>query len=636
MTILSTRETYASRGRAATHIWLVLLALILVTAGVFLFSCPAEAASKKGFEALQAIAPKQGFTMEPGATQQVMIGFQNIGETTWTKAGGSYVSIYTYDPKYRHSDFEADDWEDWTQAALLHESSVVPGQIGHIYLTLEAPTHEGRYEETFYLAAENTAWIPGGEFTLVINVGETEKASSSSSSSSSSTATTSTDGEASPETDGLSAMILLRSVKGMIQAKAGEEIKYKVGVKNTGATTWTTREIVTGDYAIASSDTEHSSWVSSTQLVVNDSGSVKPGALDFLEFTFEAPSTKGEHNVQYRLVVNDAVVPDFYIDIPVNVTSGAATIINEEITVDDSTIQADRMIDEPIMRIGLLTIDEETDWVTEISCNTPWKLKDSEEGLLGVMEANESVRAFYKNQRYYFNRGMGIEETHKYLRFVPDDEDAICEIENFDRRATRNAAYADNTFRDTLELQYIPYKDEVWVINELPVEEYLYGLAETSDYSHEEFKKTLLTVARTYALYHFERNSKHHGYFHMNAYADDQVYKGYEYENRHPSIKESVDDTIGVTVSYNNATAITPYFSRSDGRTRDWSEVWGGDVPWCKGVAAPNDAAAGRTLWGHGVGMSATEALDMAEEGDSWEDILHYFYTDIDLTRRWE
>ncbi len=632
MTILLTRESHASRGRA-TRSLLVVFGLVLAIVGIFLFSHSAEAASKKGFEALQVIAPKQGFSMEPGGTQQVMIGFQNIGEKTWANSGSSYVSIYTYNPKYRYSDFEADDWEDWTQAALLHESSVAVGQIGHVYLTLEAPQHEGRYEETFYLAAEDTTWIPGGEFTLVIDVGETEEASSSSSSSSSSSTT---DGEASPETDGLSAMILLRSSKDTIRAKAGEEISYTVGVKNTGTATWSTREVVTGDYAIASADTEHSSWASSTQLVVNDSGSVKPGALDFLKFTFSAPSTRGSHTVQYRLAVNDAVVPDFYIDIPVEVTSGAATIIDEEVTVDESTIQADRVIDEPIVRIGLLTIDEETDWVTEISCNTDWRLEDSEGGLLGVMETNESVRAFYKNQRYYFNRGQGIEETHKYLRFVPGSEDAICEIENFDRRATRNAAYADNTFRDTLELQYIPYKDEVWVINELPVEEYLYGLAETSDYSHEEFKKTLMTVARTYALYHFERNSKHRGYFHMNAYADDQVYKGYEYENRHPSIKDSVEDTRGVTVSYNNATAITPYFSRSDGRTRDWSEVWGGEVAWCKGVPTPHDAAAGRTLWGHGVGMSATEALDMAEEGDSWEDILHYFYTDIDLTRRWE
>ena len=626
MTFLLNRESHASRGRT-TEILMVLIVISLALAGIFLFSSQAQAESKRGFEALQVIAPKQGFTISPGDTQEVMIGFQNVGEVAWTNSGSSYVSIYTYDPKYRASDFKADDWEDYTQAALLDEDSVAVGEIGHIYLTLDAPKSEGQYSETFHLAAEDTAWIPGGEFTLVINVeGEVQEEAEDD---------TVADGEASPETDGLSATVLLRSARNL-EAEAGEEIEYTVGIKNTGSTTWTTREVLTSDVAIASSDTEHDSWLSSTQLVLNDTGSVKPGGLDFLKFTFTAPSTKGSHTVRYLLAANDTIIPDFYIDIPVDVTTGSEAIIDEEITIEESDIQADRMIDEPVLRIGLLTIDEETDWVTEISCNTSWKLRDSEDGLLGTMEADDMVRAFYKNQRYYFNRGRGIEETHKYLRFVPDDEDAICTIENFDRRETRNAAYADNTFRDTLELQYIPYKDETWVINELPIEEYLYGLAETSDYSHEEFKKALITVARTYGVYHFERYTKHYGYFHMNAYADDQVYKGYEYENRHPSIREAVEDTRGVTVNYDNATALTPYFSRSDGRTRDWSEVWGGEVAWCQGVETPHDAAAGRTLWGHGVGMSATEALDMAEDGDSWEEILEYFYTGIELNQRWE
>jgi len=484
------------------------------------------------------------------------------------------------------------------------------------------------YKETFQLAAEDTAWVPGGLFTLSIVVKDSDTQESSVEGSLG-------DGEASPESDGLSAMILLRSQK-VVTAKAGEVISYKVGIKNTGTVTWSSREVVTTNYAIASVDTEHSSWVSSTELVSNTTGTVKPGGLDFLTFSFKAPTSKGTHTVRYQMAVNDTVVPDFYIDIPVEVTSGSPEIIDEEVTVEESQIESDRVIDEPILRIGLLTIDEETDWVTEISCDTTWKLMDSEDGLLGVMEKDEVVRAFYKNQRYYFNRGRGIEETYKFLRFVPDEEDAICTIENFDRRETRGASYAFNQFRDTLELQYIPYKDEVWVINELPIEEYLYGLGETSNYSHSEFKKTLLTIARTYGLYHWERNSKHKGYFHMNAYADDQVYFGYGYEVVHPLIKEAVEQTRGVTVSYEGRTAITPYFSRSDGRTRSWSEVWGGTVAWLIGKPAPCDAERGYSLWGHGVGLGATEALCMANNGSDWEEILHYFYTDVDLTKRWE
>ena len=63
-------------------------------------------------------------------------------------------------------------------------------------------------------------------------------------------------------------------------------------------------------------------------------------------------------------------------------------------------------------------------------------------------------------------------------------------------------------------------------------------------------------------------------------------------------------------------------FSRSDGRTRDWSEC-GGTVAWIKSVKTPCDEK-GRKLWGHGVGLSASE-LCMAKEGKTWEELFIIF-----------
>lgn len=620
------KDTHASLMRAS---FVVVTAFFIFTSAVF----PAQAAPKKGYEALQVLAPKQGFEIEPGATQTVTIGFQNVGTTTWSNTGSKLVSVYTYAPKYRASNFRADNWKDFTQAALLKEASVAPGKVGHIDVSLKAPLTPGEYKETFHLAAENTAWIPGGEFTLVINVKSTSATPLTSPASS--TSPTSPDGTASPvSASGLSATVLIRSAK-EVTAQAGEEIHYRVGLKNTGTVIWNKREIRSSDLALAAVSTKHSSWISQTQIAMSESGQVKPGGLDLIDFTFSAPPTKGKHLISYKLAVNDVIVPDFSIDIPVEVTTGAQEALESPLI--DPSVSTDVLIAEPTIRIGVLIVDEETDWQVEISCNSDWKLIDGEGGLLGELKSGEMVRAFYKNQRYYYNRGKGIEQTHKYLRFVPSSKDAICTIQNFDQRVTRNAAFADNQFRDVLELRYNSTKDRTWVINELPVEEYLYGLAETSNASHHEFKKALITVARTYALYHFERATKHASeYFHMNSTADDQVYKGYGYETRHPLIRQAVEDTRGVVSTYQNATAITPYFSRSDGRTRDWSEVWGGSVAWLKSVPAPCDKAKGRTLWGHGVGMSATEALCMAQEnGKTWQEILTYFYQGIELKKRW-
>ncbi len=642
MNVFLLKGTCASFKRAA-KLPLAFGLFILLAAVFFVSVNSAQAAPRKGYEALQVMAPKQGFTLKPGEVKKVTIGFQNTGTSTWVNSGRSYVSIYTFNPKYRISDFKADDWKDFTQAALLSEAKVAPGEVGHIILTLKAPISQGQYTETFKLAAEDTTWIPGGEFDLIINIGRKGTWNLELGTGNTEIPAPSTqhpapkDGVASPvSSDGLSATLLLRSRKN-IKVKANEEIDFKIGVKNTGTVSWTSLSVKTNDISIASTNTRHASWVSANTLANKITNTVKPGALDFVEFTFKAPSTRGEHLIRYRLAANDSIIPDFYIDIPVEVTTGSPGVLESPVVISEGQI-IERLIVEPKIRIGLLTVDSETDHVVEISCNTPYKLIDEDGGLLGQIEKGQMVRAFYKNQRYYFNRGRGIEQTHKYIRFVPDSEDAVCTVENFDRRKTRNAGYADNQFRDVLELRYNSAKNRTWLINELPIDEYLYGLAETSNLSHEEFKKALITVARTYAMYHWERATKHaKEFYHMNAYADDQVYKGYGYEVRNSLIKKAVEDTAGIIVTYNGATALTPYFSRSDGRTRDWSEVWGGQVEWIKSVKTPCDARRGYTLWGHGVGLCATEALCMAKEnGKDWQEILNYFFTNIQFTKRWE
>ncbi|MBI5794210.1 hypothetical protein HZA87_03965, partial [Candidatus Uhrbacteria bacterium] len=285
-------KDFAASDVRTSNISLVLISLFLALGGFFLLPGSAEAAAKNGFEALPVSMPKAGFTVVPGEETQVLMTFKNIGTKTWKNSGSSYVSIYTYDPKYRVSDFRGSDWVDYTQAALLKESSVAVGGLGSIYLTLKAPKSEGTYEETFQLAAEDMAWIPGGEFTLTIKVddGVDDESTDPGLSLGEAEEVSLADGEASPESNGLSATVLLRSAKS-VSAKAGEKITYKVGVKNTGTVTWKIREVVTSDFTIATShkdDTAHASWVSSTQLVVNDTGSVKPGGVDFFTFAFTA------------------------------------------------------------------------------------------------------------------------------------------------------------------------------------------------------------------------------------------------------------------------------------------------------------------------------------------------------------
>ncbi len=611
-----------------------ILAFVLSAVESILTPRAAAAASLKGYEALPVSMTGRGeINMKPGETKTVVVGFQNIGTTSWTQDGSAFVSIYTHEPKYRTSVFQDASWEKADQPSRLTERSVAPKEVGHLSFILKAPRTGGTYAETFSLAAEDTAWIPGGKFTLKIRVEGEAVSTRSEATSPLSTPSDSDDTE--DTSDGYAATILIKSAK-TLRVDPKQTVSYTVGLKNLGTKTWKTRSLRLPTVAMATStpDYSHRSWSDDEVAVVKEDGEVAPGALDLITFQFTAPSKRGSYTAQFVLVADNVEVSGSEIDIPIEVTGDAPDVKDRSKRKEAKKAESRSLMDEPTMRVGVLIVDEETDDRVDITCASDVELQDEDGEVLAKLDDGDEVEAWYRGGRYSFEVDGEEEKTSSYLRFVPEKKNAICTVTNFDRRKTRGAAYADNTFRNILELRHNSTKDRTWLINELPMEMYLRGLAETSNVSHINFQRALITAARTYGLYHWERATKHASeYFHVDAYAD-QVYKGYGQEQRTPKLTQAVEDTRGQVVTHKGKTAITPYFSRSDGRTRSWSEVWYGDVAWLKSVSAPCDK--GKTLWGHGVGMSASQALCMANDGEDWEEILTYFYTGVDIKQRWK
>jgi uncharacterized cupredoxin-like copper-binding protein len=558
-------------------------------------------------------------TLAPGEVKNITVTFQNTGSTTWKNDGPGYISLYTYGPKYRTSSFDPGTWLSATQVKRLIEPSVAPQATGNITFQLRAPSTEGAYTETFNLASESTAWIPGGEFALKITVKKPSSAS----------VPTSSVGDSTNSTTGYTAQLITQTANAL-KIRAGKTVSFTALFKNTGTSTWSSFGLKAPDVSLASTaptSFTHPTW-SGSQIALITGRSVKPGETAMLDFYFTAPKTNGTYTVKFQLTANDVGVPDSFVELPITVTEGAASALAAPVLEEDTTTY----IEEPIIRVGILIIDEETDdevYVT--SYESDFELKNTDGAVLGSYVKGEKVRAAYEGGRYVF--GADSQRSSSPLRFVPKTKDAVMTITNFDARVTRSSSRASNTYRNVLEIRYNDTKDRTWVINELGMEYYLRGLAETSNASHIEFQKALITAARTYAFYHWQRATKHkaEGY-HVDAYLD-QVYRGYGQEEITPKLTEAVEATRGRIVTYEGATAITAYFSRSDGRTRDWSEVWGGNVPWSKGVPVPCDA--GKTLWGHGVGLSASGALCMANEGTLWEPILHHFYTGVEIDKKW-
>jgi hypothetical protein len=213
------------------------------------------------------------------------------------------------------------------------------------------------------------------------------------------------------------------------------------------------------------------------------------------------------------------------------------------------------------------------------------------------------------------------------IRLVPEDGDGKVTLTNLSNVPPWNTLLNDNVFRGTMEWRVIASK--LVTINELPLELYLRGLAEVSNTAHPEKQKTMAIIARSYALYYLTRDQKFPGqpYTLDDDPRSSQKYLGYGYEIRSPNFVDAVIATKGQVVAYQNQVVKTPYFNKSDGRTRSAEEVWGWkDTPYLVSVADPLCQSDEPKLLGHGVGLSGCGADGAAARGYTTAQILQYYY----------
>lgn len=130
------------------------------------------------------------------------------------------------------------------------------------------------------------------------------------------------------------------------------------------------------------------------------------------------------------------------------------------------------------------------------------------------------------------------------------------------------------SYRGTIELT----RDDkgVLVVNELPVEEYLYGVVPSEmpvTYETEALKAQAI-CARAYAYRQMENDT----YAQYGAHLDDSI-SSQVYNNvvEDPKANYAVDDTYGIVPCYDNEVIEAFFFSTSCGTTSNNSAVWGGN-----------------------------------------------------------
>lgn len=120
------------------------------------------------------------------------------------------------------------------------------------------------------------------------------------------------------------------------------------------------------------------------------------------------------------------------------------------------------------------------------------------------------------------------------------------------------------------------------VINELNIEEYLYGIMkmEISPSWPEEAQMAQAVVARTYALSNLGKYQLEG--FDLTSTDKDQVYAGIYGED--PRSNQAVDKTYGQLLTFEGELAKTFFHADSGGWTEDIQNVWGETIAYLKSV----------------------------------------------------
>ncbi|MBI5405042.1 MAG: hypothetical protein HY976_02350 [Candidatus Kerfeldbacteria bacterium] len=566
------------------------ISALLVVVSLTVSSLPATplaaAATKQTDRALLVNQSNRYAVLPPGKSATVWFDFQNTGNTTWTNADPHPVSLNTDGPLRRTSMFQYKRWRATWRPARLLQKEVKPGETGRFRFSIKAPNKPGKWIERFAVVRDRETRISGGEVEFVIVVGKSANVSSIY--------------RAQPSKASLS-----------FWSRPGGKILAPVEFKNTGYASLRTdgfgRIVTTNASPYANIASGPALALQSSSLLTKARRAQRTSAV--LDIT--APNELGVYNETYALQGPYGVI--------------AGSTVQVQLTVSNEPQPP--LAAEPTVRVGVFA--PVLTKPVEITANSAYEIRAADSNALLFSRTTGQVSSLTYNTTtgvYSISAGTTATTTQA-VRFIPA-AGGIMEIKSM------SSTY--NRFRNVLEIRYAPATKKLWVINELPIEHYMQGLAETSSKAPAEFAKTLITAARTYALYKVFQGKSHDNEFYKINSTTEQVYNGFNYEVLTPNITAAVQATRGIAMTHPSDITeknkigfiVAAYSSCTDGRTRSYEERWGGapntypyliSVPDPKGICTnPPYSNAATLLQGgdgnHMVGMSARGALITSQE----------------------
>jgi hypothetical protein len=293
----------------------------------------------------------------------------------------------------------------------------------------------------------------------------------------------------------------------------------------------------------------------------------------------------------------------------------------------------------PEIPVGLWNYGSKTalrDNPFKITANKTYNIKNKDGEIVGQVDGSIFTRVTYDSDSYLKAYGS-IADTRSKNVFYFDAVDG----NNLDLIFDVNRPDSSyDQYRGKIKIQYTD-SSNLWVINTLPMEHYVWGAGEFTGTGPAEHSKVMATIFRTYGYQYITWTSTiyvPYG-FRIRSDVNSQIYRGYDWEIRYPNVKKAAQDTRGIVATYKGGVALTPYSSWSDGKSRSFEERWGSkSYPWCQSVSDPYGKHPTMTTkqledaGNHMVGLIANGSLTLARDhGWSWQRILNYYYTGINL-----
>lgn len=282
--------------------------------------------------------------------------------------------------------------------------------------------------------------------------------------------------------------------------------------------------------------------------------------------------------------------------------------------------------------------------VIKIDANKNYNIKNKDGNTIAQVAAGSETKVKYDDdERLKIYGSISETTTDDRITFDAADGDNSSMIFDVD---IPNDDY--DHFRGKIEVNYWHGEDiygggsdtvsQIWVINELPLEHYVWGMGETTGTGPDDHVRVMATIFRTYGFWYIENATKYKRLgFKIRDDSGSQIYGGYDWEKDHPDIRQAAEETRAQIVMYKGKAALTPYCSYTDGKTRSWKDVWGGDdYPYLKSVKDHKKGKKSGLKQGEGgnhmVGLSAHGAIGYAEDGKAWTWILKHYYTNVDIS----